>query len=307
MLAQEADLLAAVYADPDADAPRLVYADWLLERDDPRGELIALQFKQHRGEILKRSEAGQAKKLIAKHQRAWLGALYKVTRPDKNVFKRGFLDSCCFCSKGAMERAVIGNPLWSTVREMEDWTFGSDAFTRTLASPVLRNLRVLGGCTGSLLGQLVTRKDLCLDSLDLQFKVVGGRASREARHVVDKKATTELAGWESFLSGGLPTLTSLAIYYSTGSSMVKLTEPMFVALLNSPRGRSLGQLTIRDGRSDPLRTARLFADLASKHAPPSPWNLSMSVVDSLPQTQGGDPSHYHLERGKSGRYTVKRR
>jgi uncharacterized protein (TIGR02996 family) len=36
-----AELLAAVLASPDDDAPRLVYADWLHERDDPRGESSA--------------------------------------------------------------------------------------------------------------------------------------------------------------------------------------------------------------------------------------------------------------------------
>src|SRR5262249_20747125 len=41
--ATEAGLLAAVYAAPADDAPRAIYADWLQERGDPRGELIALQ------------------------------------------------------------------------------------------------------------------------------------------------------------------------------------------------------------------------------------------------------------------------
>ncbi len=36
-------LLAAIEAAPDADGPRLVYADWLQERGDPRGHFIALQ------------------------------------------------------------------------------------------------------------------------------------------------------------------------------------------------------------------------------------------------------------------------
>jgi uncharacterized protein (TIGR02996 family) len=31
-------LLQAVLASPDDDTPRLVYADWLEERGDPRGE-----------------------------------------------------------------------------------------------------------------------------------------------------------------------------------------------------------------------------------------------------------------------------
>jgi uncharacterized protein (TIGR02996 family) len=39
----ERRLRAAIFARPDDDAPRLVYADWLLERGDPRGEFIQIQ------------------------------------------------------------------------------------------------------------------------------------------------------------------------------------------------------------------------------------------------------------------------
>src|SRR4051794_36091905 len=35
--------LAAILAEPDNDAPRLIYADWLDERGDPRGEFIRVQ------------------------------------------------------------------------------------------------------------------------------------------------------------------------------------------------------------------------------------------------------------------------
>jgi uncharacterized protein (TIGR02996 family) len=41
--AAERDLRAAIRAAPDDDTPRLVYADWLLERGDAHGELIAVQ------------------------------------------------------------------------------------------------------------------------------------------------------------------------------------------------------------------------------------------------------------------------
>lgn len=36
----DADFLAAIIADPKNDVPRLIYADWLEERGDPRGEFI---------------------------------------------------------------------------------------------------------------------------------------------------------------------------------------------------------------------------------------------------------------------------
>ena len=38
-------LLAACHREPDDDTPRLVLADWLQERDDPRGELVRLQVR----------------------------------------------------------------------------------------------------------------------------------------------------------------------------------------------------------------------------------------------------------------------
>lgn len=41
-MSEEAQLLAAIAADPDDESPRLVYADWLIARGDRRGELIVL-------------------------------------------------------------------------------------------------------------------------------------------------------------------------------------------------------------------------------------------------------------------------
>lgn len=43
MRPDDSAFLAAIHAAPDDDAPRLVYADALVERGDPRGELIQLQ------------------------------------------------------------------------------------------------------------------------------------------------------------------------------------------------------------------------------------------------------------------------
>ena len=42
------ELLAEIYEHPDDDTPRRVYADFLLERGDPRGEFIALQLDRAR-------------------------------------------------------------------------------------------------------------------------------------------------------------------------------------------------------------------------------------------------------------------
>ena len=43
MSPDEAAFLERVCAQPDDDGPRLVFADWLDERDDPRGQFIRVQ------------------------------------------------------------------------------------------------------------------------------------------------------------------------------------------------------------------------------------------------------------------------
>jgi uncharacterized protein (TIGR02996 family) len=89
----EADLLAAIAAAPDDDAPRMVYADALIERGDPRGEFVALSCKPAR--------TAADDKLIARalreHGKAWLGPLAAVV--DKSCeWDRGFLSSCKPCT-----------------------------------------------------------------------------------------------------------------------------------------------------------------------------------------------------------------
>lgn len=61
-------LLAACHAHPDDDTARLVLADWLQERDDPRGELVRAQVRLH---ALPASERDEYDKLFKFHQR-WM-------------------------------------------------------------------------------------------------------------------------------------------------------------------------------------------------------------------------------------------
>lgn len=76
-------LLDAVLAAPDDDGPRLVYADWLLERGDPRGEFIQLQCGPVRN--AKREAA-----LLKEHQQAWLAPLRPHLRTVR--WRRGFVE-----------------------------------------------------------------------------------------------------------------------------------------------------------------------------------------------------------------------
>ena len=64
--ARNAELEKAILANPNDRDAYTVYADWLMEQGDPRGELISLQLG---------NKEGQAKKLLEKHQDYFLGPL----------------------------------------------------------------------------------------------------------------------------------------------------------------------------------------------------------------------------------------
>jgi uncharacterized protein (TIGR02996 family) len=106
----EADLLAAIYDHPDDDGPRLVYADWLQERDDARGEFIALQL---RGADPKRANA-----IMRKHKKALLGPIGPVLGADVE-FRRGFPAKVTAKFRHQRDVELYGmQPAWATVEEL---------------------------------------------------------------------------------------------------------------------------------------------------------------------------------------------
>jgi uncharacterized protein (TIGR02996 family) len=112
-----ADVLAAVYAQPDDDAPRLVYADALQERGDPRGELIALQIRLaiEAGEPAMRV---RERELLREHGDAWLGALAPIVLPPF-AFERGFLAMVTIDGrKHELVERLAQDPCWATIRRV---------------------------------------------------------------------------------------------------------------------------------------------------------------------------------------------
>lgn len=114
------DLLARVHDAPDDDAAKLVVADALLERKDPRGEFIALQFKVWRGEATKEDRA-RVSALLSKHRASWLGPLGDVLEPESLVFEKGFL------RQGALQ----------------EWACAANVTETWIEAPALRELREL--------------------------------------------------------------------------------------------------------------------------------------------------------------------
>ncbi len=82
-------------AAPRDDAPRLVYADWLQARGDPRGELIAVQVERARlgdgddGAARRRSLAAREQTLLAEHEAGWRAELAVI---GQGPFVRGFVE-----------------------------------------------------------------------------------------------------------------------------------------------------------------------------------------------------------------------
>ena len=106
-------LLAAIWGDPRADAPRLVYADWLLERGSPHGELIVLQI----GGARDARAVHRVTALLERHGRSFLGPLEPAIEPGGVRFERGFVTHCELVARPAPGvDAVSKHPAWSTVQ-----------------------------------------------------------------------------------------------------------------------------------------------------------------------------------------------
>jgi uncharacterized protein (TIGR02996 family) len=76
------DPLADVYAHPDDDQARLVAADWLAERGDPRGEFITLQ--------MTKPGSRREKQIEKQYAREWLGPIEPKILRQELVYRRGF-------------------------------------------------------------------------------------------------------------------------------------------------------------------------------------------------------------------------
>jgi uncharacterized protein (TIGR02996 family) len=110
--------LRDIIANPDDDTPRLIYADWLEDQSDPRGEFIHVQclladlaVEDPRRPALQARE----RELLARHQDQWLGPL----RPLLSgwTFRRGFLDAVSVPAATYLAHADIPRP--ATVRSLE--------------------------------------------------------------------------------------------------------------------------------------------------------------------------------------------
>lgn len=109
-------LYLAVWKNPDDDAPRVVLADFLSQRGDPRGEFITLQLAAAAGTLDKAGRARE-KELLKRHKKQWVGPIAPLIQTHWHRFERGFLVTCSIEPNEALEAELGTHPAWSTIRE----------------------------------------------------------------------------------------------------------------------------------------------------------------------------------------------
>jgi uncharacterized protein (TIGR02996 family) len=132
--------LEGIYAAPEDDEPRRVYADWLLQDNDPRGEFIHLQLLATKNPKQRRRERA----LFVVHVDRWLDELGAA--PPDVVFERGFV--AIARPRGGVMRPVSA---WGTVHTLLDAIPDDE-----VAMPALR---VLDRLTDPQLERLTRRRE----------------------------------------------------------------------------------------------------------------------------------------------------
>jgi uncharacterized protein (TIGR02996 family) len=106
MMDHAAAFLRAIREAPDDDTPRLVFADWLEERGDPRGEFIRAQCRLARmpdDDPARLDVEDHAHELLARHGDDWAAPLHGVAEGWE--FRRGFIERVTLNGQAFLARA----------------------------------------------------------------------------------------------------------------------------------------------------------------------------------------------------------
>jgi uncharacterized protein (TIGR02996 family) len=168
---RNAALHAAVLAAPDDDAPRLVYADWLTEHGDPRGEFIAVQVARARRDTPELE--AREKELREAHGKTWHAPFDGM----RIQWRRGFVESVSVHQEdvGKLEAALDD----ACVRDLELRSWSEPARVVPLLSRTA--LRKLGTYYGSLAASDLEKLAPALahaDTIDIQSTKLAADALR---------------------------------------------------------------------------------------------------------------------------------
>src|SRR5262245_50567842 len=150
----------AILDDPDDDSLRLIYADWLEERGDPRGEFIRVQYALADLDIhdpRRPSLEARERTLLRDNGANWAGLLPRLV--DHFTFRRGFVDEVTLGMRAFLEE--IGPELSSLAPVRIVRLSGGTGSISSLANAPhladvrgldLRFLRLNAAAVGSVLG-----------------------------------------------------------------------------------------------------------------------------------------------------------
>ncbi|MFT3698804.1 MAG: TIGR02996 domain-containing protein [Kofleriaceae bacterium] len=145
-MADESRFLEAIVAAPDDDAPRLVFADYLTEQGDPRGELIALQCQLAAApdDDRRRTLLVAANKLVKANRDAWTAPVIAGVPIPKPGYPTIELE----WKRGMVERLELPHTLLSSLPRI------------MTAAPTIRELVIVSGANELPIGQLMTRPSI---------------------------------------------------------------------------------------------------------------------------------------------------
>lgn len=145
--ATDAAFHRAIIAEPDDDAPRLIYADWLDEQGDAdRAEFIRLQIQLSRmlpGEPSREWIKSRADELRQQHHVEWVNRLPQFAEIHWEVFDRGFIVAARIDSPEAYFAHAHEVLVAAPVEELRLHQFTWPNALRLAESKYLRRVRVL--------------------------------------------------------------------------------------------------------------------------------------------------------------------
>jgi uncharacterized protein (TIGR02996 family) len=231
------ELRTAVWDDPISDDARMVYADHLLDRGDPRGELVSMQVLRARtGDFASDRE----KTLVRRIAIDCAQPISPYLAPGFEL-QRGFVARCTV-NDTPMPQGILWHPAWRTVDDL------STANYELLVSPHVRARRV--GLGGAQLRMLVDHARV------LPFESVVGIAP-----IGKPQRGVWLAqdGW-AYVMRTIGALENVRILSIAPQRDARASAHMLATLLRSPLGRQLRHLDMYTElvNAEPLRWREAF-------------------------------------------------
>lgn len=313
----EGELIAAIVAAPDDDAPRLVYADWLSDRGDPRGEQIAIELALSHTRPDTPERAALAERAAALHASIGSPALDGIEiqfRSTRGMIEYARLQLPVLLSS---DREILA--IAPVLRSIEVSNVTASAILELLARPWFPRLRSLemeyyvpGDALVAIAGSPAARTLDRLATHHAMLPVSAFAALGASEHLADLRTLdlglsgTSDEAVAALLSGGLPSLTTLRLGNNTiGTAGCEAIARHVAPLQHLSIGwNRVGHRGVRAIASSPLRRDLLHLDLEHIQtgdigcAALADADIPLQILN-LRQSKVGDAGARHLLRWSS--------